>query len=261
MVPSRSLVTILCYHEVHPEWRSPLAVTPEDLAEHMAWLTRARRVLDLDAAIAAMDRRGRLPRGTAAVTFDDGFSGVYDHAFRLLAGLRIPATVFLVAATLEEGGKAVDWVRTPPSWPLRTLTIEEVRELRAAGIRFGSHSHAHRILTELGEEECERDLRRSREVLEDLLGEPVTTLAYPGGRHDRSVRRAARRAGFGYAFALPERREMASVMSIPRVGVYRGNGVRDVRLKSGSWYLPIRTSSAYAGVRRVLGRRPSPPPG
>src|SRR2546423_1141649 len=96
---------------------------------------------------------------------------------------------------------AVDWVDTPPPHPLRTLTVEQVREMQEDGIAFGSHSYAHHDLTAMEEAECARDLRASRELLEDLLKAPVRHLAYPRGRHDERVRRAALRAGFTHAYA------------------------------------------------------------
>jgi peptidoglycan/xylan/chitin deacetylase (PgdA/CDA1 family) len=260
-------VSILCYHSVEPDSRSVLAVSPELFDEQCAWLVRHRTILALPDALAGMNRAGRLPRGRVAVTFDDGFSGVLEHALPSLLRHRIPASVFLVAGTLAPGGQTVDWVEAEdlPAASFRTLTLEEARELKAAGIRFGSHSRAHRDLTLLDAAECERDLRESREILEDLLGERIGVVAYPRGRHDAGVRRAAARAGFSHGLALPERREPPGPYSIPRVGVYPGNGARAIRAKTSGWYLPVRLSPAFPAARRIAdlasrrrGRRISP---
>src|SRR5205807_4952068 len=116
-----------------------------------------------------------------ALGFDDGFADVYTYALPILRRSRLPATVFIVAQTLTSGGRAVDWVDDPPSWPLETLSREQILEMRAAGISFGSHSFSHRDLTTLTEDECVRDLRTSREVLEAILGEAIRLLAYPRG--------------------------------------------------------------------------------
>jgi peptidoglycan/xylan/chitin deacetylase (PgdA/CDA1 family) len=249
-------VTILCYHSIDPDWESPLAVTPEAFAEHCAWLARSRRMLDLDTAVVQMDAFGRLPRRTGAVTFDDGLAPVFDLALPVLEKHGIPATVFLVAGTLTETGHPVDWVDDPPAEPLRTLTKDQVLEMRAAGVRFGSHSQAHRDLTALGEEECERDLRESRGVLEELLGGPVRHLAYPGGRHDDRVRRAAARAGFTHGFTLPESREPVGPLAIPRVGVYRGNGLLTLRAKASREYTRLRGGRVLPAVRRLVRGEP-----
>jgi hypothetical protein len=87
-------------------------------------------------------------------------------------------------------------------------------------------------------------------VLEELIEGPVPFLAYPRGRHDARVRRAAERAGYTHAFGLPARREAADRYSIPRVGVYHANRVRTLRIKTNPMYLPLRSSIGAA-------RRPS----
>lgn len=239
-------MTILCYHEIRPGWASPLATHPVTFAEQCMWLDRNRSVLPLAEAARRVDRSGRLPQGAAALTFDDGFAGLYDYAFPVLRRQQVAATVFLVAKTLAEGGCRVDWVDTPSSAPIGTLTVDQVHEMQEAGVRFESHSWAHLDLTRLSLAECVRDLRDSRQLLESVLGRPVTMLAYPRGRHDATVRTAAERAGYRYAFSLPESREPVGPYSIPRVGVYHGNSLTRMRIKCSPAYLQWRTGRAYA---------------
>ncbi len=247
-------MSILCYHAVDPGWRSAMSVPPEAFETHCAWLARRRTVLPLDEAVGRLDRSFRLPRGLVALTFDDGYASLFEHAAPALRRHRLPWTVFLVAQTLTPGGRTVDWVDDPPSWPLETLSTAQVLELQDAGATFGSHSLAHRDLTAIPEDECERDLRESREVLEDLLGRPVPQLAYPRGRHDERVRRAARRAGFAHAFTLPEGPEPAGPFAVPRVGVYPGNRPAVLRVKTARWYQPVRTSRVFPTLRRLARR-------
>jgi len=247
-------MTILCYHSVQPGWASPLAVEPAGFAEHCAWLSRSREVLPLEAAVSRLDGQGRLPRGTAALTFDDGFAALYEHALPLLERYNLPATVFLVAATLTPAGHPVDWVDTAGSQPLSTLSPDQVLHMQEAGISFQSHSYAHLDLTQLSFADCVADLRRSRELLVELLGRPVGLLAYPRGRHNGHVRAAAERAGYRHAFGLPEHAERPGRFAIPRVGIYRGNSTATVRVKSSRTYVPVRTASAFPAVQRAVRR-------
>ena len=241
-------MAILCYHSVDPKWSSPLAVTPGEFERHCVWLAR-RGVVPLEVAVKRSP--GSAP---VALTFDDGFAELFDHAFPVLVRFGLPATLFVVGRTLTDPPIPVDWVDDPPARPLRTLTSEQVLEMRDVGIAFGSHSASHRDLATLGEEEVVRDLRESRETLEDLLRTPVAFVAYPRGRHNEHVRRAAHRAGFSHGFSLPEHREPTGPYAVPRVGVYRGNGVRTLWLKCRPQYLRLRTSPMYSTVRRVAGR-------
>jgi len=146
----------------------------------------------------------------------------------------------------------VDWVDTPPPWTLRTLTADQVLELHRSGVHIGSHSWAHRDLTQLGYSECVRDLRESRELLEDLLRTSVPLLAYPRGRHNAVVRQAAAAAGYTHALALPQQHEQAGRYAVPRVGVFPGNTLATLRVKSSRLYLPARTHRGFPAVRRGL---------
>ncbi|MDP9227214.1 MAG: polysaccharide deacetylase family protein, partial [Actinomycetota bacterium] len=179
----------------------------------------------------------------------------------VLRRLELPATVFLVAASVSEDPGVVDWVDGVPPGKLRTLTPDQVLEMQDQGVDFGSHSLTHRNLLSLNEEECEADLRTSRELLEGVLGRSVATLAYPGGRHDEKVRRCAQRAGFAYAFAVARDDQRAGRYGIPRAGVYRNDGVSRLKIKTSPWYLPVRTSRYWALVRdkvRRSGRSSTP---
>lgn len=253
-------MTILCYHAVDPDWVSPLSIHPAQFDRQAEWLARHRKVVTLQDAVSRLRPSGRLAAGLAALTFDDGFESLHEHALPILEKHALPATVFLVAETLTPAGRSVDWVEDPPGAPLRTLTSEQVLEMRAAGITFGSHSFSHRDLTALSDEECERDLRTSRELLEDLLREPVQLLAYPRGNQDERVRSAARRAGFTHGFAEdttgPESR---GNYALGRAGIYPANGLAVFRAKASRWYLPFRTSRAFPVIRGIVGGRSKPP--
>ena len=244
-------MTVLCYHAVNPEWTSPLSMHPETFAAQCDWVARNRAVLPLRAAIDRIGPSGRLGRGLAALTFDDGFASVHEHAWPVLARHRLPATVFLVAQTLTEAGQDVDWIDTPPPYETETLTVEQVRAMQDESVSFESHSNTHADLTQLSYAECLADLRDSRELLEDVLGRPVRLLAYPRGRHAPHVRAAAKQAGYSHAFALPEGPESVDDYALPRVGLYRSNGVRGLRVKAAGPYLPLRTGRAFQLARRA----------
>ena len=245
------LMTILCYHSVDPAWESPLAMRPTEFEAHCRWLARHRSVVPLADAVTKLDRSGRLPRGLAAMTFDDGFSGVLEHALPVIRRYALPVTVFLVAQTLTDEGLSAHWVRTPPPWSIATLTRDQVQEMQALGVDFQSHSWAHLDLPTLGYDGCVDDLRRSRDLLEDLLGRSVTHLAYPRGLHDEQVRRAAEKAGYSHAYSLPEASERPGPYAVPRVGINRGNGVSTLAVKSARAYLPTRHGPVGAVARRA----------
>ena len=64
----------------------------------------------------------------------------------------------------------------------RALTADEVVELAAGGlVEIGGHTVTHPALAELPAETQYREIRESRTELETILGQPVTSFAYPYG--------------------------------------------------------------------------------
>jgi peptidoglycan/xylan/chitin deacetylase (PgdA/CDA1 family) len=68
----------------------------------------------------------------------------------------------------------------------RILSPDELRELTGGGLlEVGAHTVTHPSLAALPPAEQEREIREGRKRLEQLLGVPVTTFAYPFGKpHD-----------------------------------------------------------------------------
>src|SRR3989442_272024 len=65
-------------------------------SRQMRWLAETYQVVPLGELVNRVSNRESL-RGVAAVTFDDGYAGVFDNAWSVLRDLGIPATVFVVA--------------------------------------------------------------------------------------------------------------------------------------------------------------------
>jgi len=82
------------------------------------------------------------------------------------------------------------------------LSWEEVSSMQAEGVSFGSHGLSHEIMTEIDEDRQREEITRSRSVIEERLGKPCLTLAYPNGNHDDRVRRLAEDAGYLCAVAV-----------------------------------------------------------
>lgn len=187
---------ILMYHKVEPLPAVPgyLAnyVFPDQFEEQIAALD-SWGFTTITLAEWAEIRAGRRksPGRPIALTFDDGYKSVYENAWPLLRARKMNATVFLVTDFI---GQMNFWDRDQPQQLL--LNRDEIAEMSASGISFGSHTCTHRPLTGLSEAEVLDELARSREALESLLGQPVTTLAYPYNKQNGMVRAAAKRAGY-----------------------------------------------------------------
>jgi peptidoglycan/xylan/chitin deacetylase (PgdA/CDA1 family) len=220
---------VLCYHAVSERWAHHLSVSPQSLERQVRLLlARGYRAVPAADVVAG---RGRLLH----VTFDDAFRSVLD-AQPALERLGVPATVFACAG-LADGGQPFPVSKlygTPGATDLLTLNWDGLRGLVERGIEVGSHTVSHPHLTRLTDLELERELRESRERLESELGRRCRYLAYPDGDHDARVRAVARETGYEAAFALPGRAKPFDPFGIPRVGVWRKDGLARFALKTSA---------------------------
>lgn len=92
-----------------------------------------------------------------------------------------------------------------------------VARMRDAGIKIGSHTRSHALLTNESTRKIAEELRTSRQALERHLGEEVKHFAYPDGRFDRAVVAAVAAAGYRYAYTTCRHRDAQHPdLSIPR---------------------------------------------
>jgi peptidoglycan/xylan/chitin deacetylase (PgdA/CDA1 family) len=87
----------------------------------------------------------------------------------------------------------------------RPMTAPELRRLRDGKvIEVGAHTISHPVLSSLPIDAQREEIGGSRRLLEEIVGEPVTSFAYPyGGEADYTTDtiNAVRDAGFEYGFS------------------------------------------------------------
>lgn len=184
--PRGKRVVVLCYHSVHPD-KEFSSVTPELFKIHLQWLKEHCQPVPLSQALAVV-QNGQEGKPFVSITFDDGYADNYEYAFPLLQEYDIPATFFVTVGLLEGDPAVVERFQTLRGAcfeDIRPLTWEQVREMQRAGMEIGSHTWSHPNLARLGRAEARKELQRSKEVLEQRLGEAVSLLAYPFGKPQR----------------------------------------------------------------------------
>lgn len=128
---------------------------------------------------------------TAVMTFDDGYLDNLS-ACEELQKRNMRATLFMVSGSIG---------RTP-AWPVdgrpeeRLLNAAELRAIQAAGMEIGSHAVNHIRLTEANDKQLRAELCDSKAVLEDALGNEISSFAYPYGAWDARCANAVREAGY-----------------------------------------------------------------
>lgn len=218
-MPSSRSVPILMYHALE-EAPSAISFPPGRFAEQMAWLetagVRVWTLADLHAWLAA----GGPPTDPAVVlTFDDGFRSVLTRALPVLTRHGFRATVFL---TTGHAGGRNDWASQPggiPRWDL--LSWAEVRELAAAGMELGAHTVTHPWLPALPFDQARREILESKAAIEDALGRPVGSFAYPYGAYTAPLRALVRESfALACTAGLGRVGKRSDPWTLPRVDVH-----------------------------------------
>ena len=178
---------ILTWHSIDSS-ASPVSVAPEEFRRHAAWLASGRvRVVDLEALVGP-DADGDM----VALTFDDGFMNLADHALPLLLDHGLQATIFVVAG--HAGGTNAWGGRSDPRVPtLPLLGWDALGRLAEQGIRLGAHTRTHPRLTTVSAGALEDELGGAAETIRRETGRDPTTFAYPYGDVDTRVAEAAGR--------------------------------------------------------------------
>lgn len=79
------------------------------------------------------------------------------------------------------------------------MTTGQMRALRGMGMEIGSHTLTHPIMTKITEKDALQELRQSKQVLEDILGERIDSFCYPSGKFNTRTRRLVSAAGYQLA--------------------------------------------------------------
>lgn len=192
-------VPILMYHSVddrcdpaYKRW----AVSPERFAEHLAVL-RDRGYEPLTVTDLVKRRQsGSLPARAIAITFDDGLADFGRHALPILERFGFASTLFVTTGYV---GETARWLADLGEGDRPMLTWQEVAALPQRNVEVGAHTHSHPQLDLLSLAEANSEIAHSKALLEDHIGRPVQSFAYPHGYSTPALRRLVERAGFSAA--------------------------------------------------------------
>jgi peptidoglycan/xylan/chitin deacetylase (PgdA/CDA1 family) len=208
-------LSVIAYHSIDDSG-SYMSTRPDMFRAQMEWLR--------DLGYRAVSMRQRFEQGaaggerTVVLTFDDGLANFAEAAWPILRAMSFSATNYVPTAFI--GGEAA-WYPTYGLPPMPCMGWDALRAVRREGADVQSHGHSHRDLTRLSPGERREELRRSRAVLEEGLGEPVEHLAYPFGGTSEEVRRDVEAAGYRSAVTLATGRWRTGThpLDIPRQDV------------------------------------------
>lgn len=220
-------VPILLYHHIGTPPHSGIPgrsnyVLIENFARQMRVLKRLGfKGLSLREAMPYI--RGQSRGKVAAITFDDGFLSVYRDAMPILDSLGFSATNFFVSSRMGLDN-AWDNVRAQRD---KIMTFDEMRDWAAHGHEVGGHTLDHLHLKDIPLDEAHRQIVENKQKLEDELGEPLISFAYPFGDENEAVRSIVKTAGYKFAVTTKKARANAhdNDFALPRHSIRRNDTI------------------------------------
>jgi peptidoglycan/xylan/chitin deacetylase (PgdA/CDA1 family) len=132
------------------------------------------------------------PRDTCALTFDDGTLDMLERLLPILRDLGVPGTIYACPGLL---GRPYPWADAAAD--VRLMTADELRELAGDPlIEVGSHTREHVDLDTATPDSALEEMTESKRELEEIVGDPVLSFAYPRCLYSPACPSAAERAGY-----------------------------------------------------------------
>lgn len=186
-------VPVLMYHSIsddgendHGIKRSPFFISAYQFQTQMNYLHENNyqtlslvKLLDLLQTNKTQDNRKF--NKLIVITFDDGYKNNYFHAFKVLKKYKLTATFFVVVNRIATANY---------------LSWEELKKMANEGMEIQSHTLNHKPLETLTLSEIERELRLSKEILEQRIAKSITVVSYPHGSYNEKIIEIAKKVGY-----------------------------------------------------------------
>lgn len=107
------------------------------------------------------------------------------------------------------------------------MSKEQLLDLHHRGFDIGAHTHSHTIVSTETDADSQTELLINKQMLEKIIGEPISFLAFPNGLYGRDFKQIhcemAQKLGFKAAFSTNDGGAFSStnLQQIPRFMPYR----------------------------------------
>jgi len=191
-------VPVLAYYSFSENKPNKISITQDDFKAQMKYLKENNyHVIKLDQLLDFLDYKEQIPDKSVVITFDDGWSSVYDFATPILKKYGFPATFFIYTDFIG-GGKAMSW--------------KQIKELSEAGFDIQCQTKTHRNLATLKKKESfkeyfnslEMEISYPKKLFKNKLNKECKCLAYPYGITNNLVIAMLKKHGYRAAFTVEQ---------------------------------------------------------
>jgi peptidoglycan/xylan/chitin deacetylase (PgdA/CDA1 family) len=248
-------IPILMYHALSPARTAGFArwtLSADRLEEQLDYLGgsgyRTVTIAEL-TTLGVQDDGQRL----IALTFDDAYADFHSVALPLLGRYRMTATLFVPTGYV---GARSGWMCEDGEGDRPILSWAALAEVAGEGIEIGAHSHTHPRMDGLHLRQIPGQARLPKAELENRLGLPVRSFAYPYGRYSRPVRDAVAQAGYRAACTMNSwaATPRSHRLELPRTAIFSDTDARTLAARlAASKDAARRTAlrAKHAALRRL----------
>ncbi len=200
-------VGVLMYHSISNDGRF-LSVSPQNFEKQLAFLKKKNfNVVSLGKLEEFLKEQTGFTYKTIILTFDDGYSDNFSVVFPLIKQHNFPIIIFLVIDLVGKKGY---------------LSWSEIKEMQASGlVEFGCHTMSHPDLTKISGEELAREIKESKQILENELKINCNYFSYPKGIFNEQVTNKVKDSGYRLAFTVKEEcvNSKGQIFELPRLSI------------------------------------------
>jgi len=207
---------ILLYHNLNPDIQG---VSIDLFENHLKFLSKKYTTCTVNELIKKI-QIDDIAGNELVITFDDGFEDNVTKALPLLREYSSKATFFISTGFIGKrylGQKMV--------------TEKQIVELYENNMEIGSHTVNHYNLNKLSNEEVRRELKLSKESLEDIIDDKVFSFSYPYGSYNPSVVNICKKVGYSSASSIFYDFFIKNFFILPRIVIFPYDTTYDIQSK------------------------------
>lgn len=216
---SESYIPILMYHHVKtntdPNNKVEVALdVPADIFD-----AEMKYLADNNFKTIKMANLFQADQGKKIVlTFDDGYDDIILSAYPIMEKYGFIGVAFVMPDFIGKSGYM--------SWA-------NINKLKSAGWEIGSHTLSHPDLTKYAEDVVRSQVTKSKQTIEENIGETVTSFCYPSGKYNQLTLDMVKEAKYTLAVTTNNgyHNFLSSPLELKRVRVLGDEGVRSFKNK------------------------------
>lgn len=174
------------------------------------------------------------------ISFDDGYSSLYDETASILREKNISPIVYLNTDWIAEADcNRRNSVAKLGHYPNEKFLIwKEVQELSNLGWEIGSHGANHLDFTRCKSSLVKNELKKSKIDIEKRLNKTCDHFSYPWGKHRLMVKTIVKELGYKYAVGSCHApvNNQSNIFALPRINISKNYSFQDFKaIIRGKW--------------------------